>query len=131
MKPAPASLRLAIDLSTQDTDGVDALLRPGIYELWAQTIGGDAIVRNVAHNVSGSEGNLAKVTPQELQEKLQPIKVNVQSATSLSDAGWSPETTSHSTAILALLIVLLLAEQALAYSASYHVPKLASGGHSP
>jgi hypothetical protein len=123
-----STVKLPIDLTRQDTDAVEALLRPGVFEIWMQTPDGKYLVRNLAHDVAASEGNLARVTHQELEEKLQPIKINIQSAQSLTDAGWEPEAASHSTTLLGLLILLLLGEQALAYSASYHVPKIVRGG---
>ena len=93
-----------------------------------QSVNGQYLVRNVAHNVASTEGNLARVGSSELEEKLRPLKISVQSADSLGDAGWLPEAASHSTLLLVLLIALLLGEQALAYSASYHVPKVARAG---
>lgn len=125
---SPSSVTLAVDLTSEDSSAVDALLRPGVYELWMQTANGEYMVRNVAHNVAGIEGNLARVTRSELEEKLRPIKIHVQSAESMSDASWSTEAASHSSLLLGLLVFVLLGEQALAYSASYHVPKLVKGG---
>ncbi|MCC6509677.1 MAG: BatA domain-containing protein [Pirellulaceae bacterium] len=123
----PVTVKLAIDL-TADNESVEALLRPGVFELWMDTTDGGKVVRNVAHNVAASEGNLARVTKSELEERLSPMKISVQSAESLSGAAWSPEGASYSTLLLVLLIAMLLIEQALAYSASYHVPKLARSG---
>lgn len=123
-----STVKLAIDLARQDNDAVEALLRPGVFELWMQTSDGKYVVRNIAHNVTADEGSLARVTHKELEDKLQPIKISIQSAEALTDAGWEPEAASHSTALLGLLIMMLLGEQALAYSASYHVPKIVRGG---
>lgn len=123
----PVSVKLAIDLS-KDNESVEALLRPGVFEVWMQTVDGEYRVRNVAHNVAAIEGNLARVTHNELEEKLRPIKITIQTAESLSGTGWSQEAASHSTLLLALLVCVLLVEQALAYSASYHVPTIARTG---
>jgi hypothetical protein len=123
----PVKVELPVDL-TQDNDAIEGLLRPGIFEFWIQTTDGANLVHNLAHNVPSSEGNLARVSRTELEEKLSPIKISIQSADSLSAVAWSPEAASHSTLLFALLVVLLLAEQSLAYSASYHVPKVAKTG---
>ena len=123
----PVKVELAVDL-TQDNDAIEGLLRPGVFEFWMQTTDGASLVRNVAHNVLSGEGNLARVSRTELEEKLSPIKFTLQSANSLSSAAWSPEAASYSTLLFALLVLLLLAEQSLAYSASYHVPKIAKPG---
>ncbi len=120
-------LDVAVDL-TQDNDAIEGLLRPGIFEFWMNTTDGASLVRNTAHNVPAGEGNLARVSRTELEEKLSPIKITVQSADSLSAAAWSPEAASYSTLLFALLVLLLLAEQSLAYSASYHVPKVTKPG---
>ena len=123
----PVKLALGVDL-TQDNDAIEGLLRPGVFEFWMQTTDGASLVRNTAHNVPAGEGNLARVSRSELEEKLSPIKIKVQSAESLSSAAWSPEAASYSTLLFALLVLLLLAEQSLAYSASYHVPKITKPG---
>ena len=123
----PVKLELGVDL-TQDNDAIEGLLRPGVFEFWMQTTDGASLVRNTAHNVPAGEGNLARVSRSELEEKLSPIKIKVQSAESLSTAAWSPEAASYSTLLFALLVLLLLAEQSLAYSASYHVPKITKPG---
>lgn len=123
----PIKLVLGVDL-TQDNDAIEGLLRPGVFEFWMQTTDGASLVRNAAHNVPAGEGNLARVSRSELEEKLSPIKISVQTAESLSSAAWSPEAASYSTLLFALLVLLLLAEQSLAYSASYHVPKITKPG---
>ncbi len=123
----PVNVSMPVDLQ-QDNDSVEALTRPGVFEIWMQTADGSNIIKNVAHNVSTAEGNLARVTKTELVEKLSPIKINVQTAESLNAAGWSPEAASHSTTLLVLLVIMLLIEQALAYSASYHVPRVVRTG---
>lgn len=123
----PVKVEFAVDL-TQDNDAIEGLLRPGVFEFWMQTTDGASLVRNTAHNVPAGEGNLARVSRTELEEKLSPIKISIQSADALSSAAWSPEAASYSTLLFALLVLLLLAEQTLAYSASYHVPKIAKPG---
>lgn len=123
----PVKIEVPVDLS-QDNDAIEGLLRPGVFEFWMQTTDGGNLVRNMAHNVPAGEGNLARVSRTELEETLSPIKITIQSADSLSSAAWSPEAASYSTLLFALLVLLLLAEQTLAYSASYHVPKVTKPG---
>jgi hypothetical protein len=125
---APARLTVAIDVANQENDMIAGLLRPGIFEAWLTNTQGESLVRNFAHNVSGAEGDLQRVTHAELEEKMQPVKVRVRSAESFSEAGWSPESASPNNLLLALLAGLLLFEQALAYSASYHLPRASGGG---
>ena len=117
-------VKLTVDLEQGSRDLVDELLRPGVFESWMISANGDYIVDNAAHNVSAAEGDLTRVGENELQQKL-PVKVRT--ADSLSDLGLSSQDAAHSTLLMAILAVLLLCEQALAYSASFHPQRLAAG----
>ncbi len=119
-----AKFSLAIDLDQANRDLTDSLLRPGIFESWMVTANGDYLVENAAHNVAAAEGDLTRVVGNELEKKL-PVKVRT--AESISNASLSALDASHSTLLMALLALLLLGEQALAYSASYHPQRLAAG----
>ncbi|MFO1066755.1 MAG: BatA domain-containing protein [Pirellulales bacterium] len=127
---APAKLLLPVDPNQQDNDTTTGLLRPGIFEAWFSTPSGENVVLNAAHNVVGIEGDLQRVTPAELEDKLQPIKIRYRAASSITEAAWSPEAASPSMFLLLALIAMLIAEQALAYSAGYHLPKVTAGGAS-
>lgn len=95
--------------------------RAGIYEAWTTTLQGEPNVRRFALNVDPAEGNLATVDPTELSLALSPLKVNLQKAENVSYLAARQAGYNRSMFIMALLVALLLAEMALAYSASYHV----------
>ncbi len=119
-----SKVRLTVDLEQANRDLIDDLLRPGLFESWMIGADGDYIVDNAAHNVSASEGDLTRVSDNELESKL-PVKVRT--ADSLAGAGLSSQDAAHSTLLMTLLALLLLGEQALAYSASFHPQRLAAG----
>lgn len=119
-----SKVKLAIDLQQANRDLIDDLLRPGIFESWMISGNGDYLVQNSAHNVSAAEGDLARVAGRELEQKL---PVRVRTAESISGSGMQSQDASPSTLLMALLTLLLLAEQALAYSASFHSQRLAAG----
>jgi uncharacterized membrane protein len=119
-----ARVRLAIDMQQVNRDMVDDLLRPGLFECWMINANGDYINNNFAHNVAASEGDLTRVGARELEQKL-PVKVR--SAESISGAGLNSQDAAHSTLLMTLLTLLILGEQALAYSASFHTQRLVAG----
>ncbi len=116
---------LKIDLGEMDRDIVDGLLRPGVFEAWMTNSQGEKLFQNFAHNVSAAEGNLDRVKQAELEQKLPGINFTFRTADAVSEAGLNSSQASHSTLLMCLLAALLLAEQLLAYSASYHVPRTA------
>ncbi len=119
-----SKVRLTVDLEQANRDRIDDLLRPGVFESWMVSANGDYLVDNAAHNVSASEGDLTRVGESELEAKL-PVKVRT--AESLAGVGMNSQDASHSTLLMTLLALLLLGEQALAYSASFHPQRLAAG----
>jgi hypothetical protein len=77
-------------------------------------------VRRYALNANPSEGDLTTAPPQTLLARLEPIPIKLRKADDftydlIDQAGYN-----RSLLLMALLVALLLAEQALAYSASYH-----------
>ncbi len=118
-----SKLSLGIDLESMDRDLIDAMLRPGIFESWMVTGEGENRVTNFAHNVSAVEGDLSRIAPNELERKLQGIKLDIKTADAISGAGLNTQDAAHSTLLMAVLTILLLVEQLLAYSASYHAPR--------
>lgn len=119
-----SKVKLTVSLDQANRDLIDPLLRPGLFESWMIGANGDYIVDNSAHNVSALEGDLTRVSESELEAKL-PVKVRT--AESLAGAGLSSQDAAHSTLLMTLLALLLLGEQALAYSASFHPQRLAAG----
>ncbi len=121
-------LSVGIDLEQMDRDLVDGLLRPGLFEAWMVSGQGEQIVQNFAHNVAAAEGDLSRVTHNELQQKMPDIPLRIRTADAVSGTGLNSQNAAHSTLLMYLLAALLLGEQALAYSASYHTQRLAGGG---
>jgi len=103
-----------------------ALSSAGLFEWWGTSIQGDAVVKNIARNTPASEGETDRVTPTDLARSLTGVDFKYRSAlassTELAMAGLS----NRNMLLLALLVLLLLAEQWLAWSASYHLPKRTS-----
>ena len=105
------------------SDAIRALTSSGVFEWWGTSIQGDAKVKNSARNTPGVEGDTERVTPTDLARNLSGVKFNYRSALSnasdVSLAGLS----NRNMLLLGLLVALLLAEQWLAWSTSYHLPK--------
>lgn len=105
------------------SDAIRALTSSGVFEWWGTSIQGDAKVKNSARNTPGVEGDTERVMPTDLARNLSGVKFNYRSALSnasdVSLAGLS----NRNMLLLALLVALLLAEQWLAWSTSYHLPK--------
>jgi hypothetical protein len=95
----------------------------GVFEWWGTSIQGETKIKNSARNTPGVEGETERVTPTDLARNLSGVKFNYRSAlggvSDVSLAGLSNRTML----LLGLLVALLLAEQYLAWSASYHLPK--------
>ena len=77
-------LEVAIDLTNMDRDLIDGLLRPGIFETWMINSQGEKLLQNSAHNVAAAEGNLERVTPSELEQKLVGIPLDIRTADAVS-----------------------------------------------
>lgn len=96
--------------------------RAGIYEAWQRSMSGSYVVQRHALNIDPRDSDLALTTAQELGENLDIEKLQVVRAAELIAAGQSDERFALSNILLYGLVALLLGEQALAYSASYHPP---------
>jgi uncharacterized membrane protein len=118
-----ARVQLGINLGQMDRDLIDGLLKPGVFEMWVVNSQGEKLFQNFAHNVAAAEGNLERVSHRELKDKLPEIPLEIQTAEAVSGTGLNSPEAAHSTLLMALLAALLLAEQLLAYSASYHAPR--------
>lgn len=94
--------------------------RSGIYEAWAPTRDGKFDVHRYALNPNSAEGDLAIATSQTLLSRLEPLSIHYRHADDyaydlVEQAGYN-----RSLLLMCLLVVLLLVEQLLAFSASYH-----------
>lgn len=105
-----------------DRNDVDALLHPGVTELWLTRLDGTPEVKLSASAVVPGEGDLAQADRASIRTALQPIPVTFFDAT---DVIASEETTGGSLMAMVLFCMLGLflgGEQILAYFASYHPP---------
>ncbi len=95
----------------------------GVYEARLETTDGKGEVRTFAYNVAPEEGELALLTPTDLAERV-PSGGNIEITGEGAFQGRADEAnrSNISELLLYALIVLLIGEQALAYSASYHPP---------
>ncbi|MCE9604181.1 MAG: BatA domain-containing protein [Planctomycetia bacterium] len=82
-------------------------------------------LRHSARNVDSDEGELRRIDDDTLREQLAGIKVNFRRADRIQLSESENSSSNMSTAILYALAILLIGEQALAYSAAYH-PSTAS-----
>jgi hypothetical protein len=80
-------------------------------------------LRHSARNVDSDEGELAQIGDERLREELAGIRVNFRKADRIQPAESENSSSFLSTAILYALAILLIGEQALAYTAAYHPPK--------
>jgi hypothetical protein len=94
--------------------------RSGIYEAWPVTSGGQADVRRFALNVDPEGGDLRLVDSKQLLTALDPVKVEIRAAEEFTYELAGLGGSNRSLILMGLLVMLLIAEQALAYSASYH-----------
>jgi hypothetical protein len=92
----------------------------GEYTLELTTTENKSEVHRLAFNVEPSEGNLATVGGEELAEKLKGIHFEYRLADDFHMATADLATKSLSSWFLYTLVGLLLGEQLLAYTISYH-----------
>jgi hypothetical protein len=94
--------------------------RQGIYEAWATTTEGSFDVHRYAVNVDPLEGDMAIVPAALLQEKLESVHPQITSWKAIMATTDDTERGPWAQIFLAILVVLLLGEQLLAYAVSYH-----------
>ncbi len=114
---------LAISLGGADTKG--------FYEVQLTRTNGNAETRWYAFNVDPTAGDLAALGAEQLAPRLEGVKYQYDQAAAFQSTANEATGYNLGEAILYGLILLLLAEQALAWSASYHVRRpaaLAPGG---
>ena len=95
--------------------------RRGIYEAWPRTAKGDVDLRRWAFNVDPDEGDLTGLPSPDLLARLDPVKVNYHAADQYEQEEIASTGYNLSYLLMGLLVALLIGEQLLAYSASYHV----------
>ena len=121
VSPKPdAAEATAVLGSGQDLDARTSTHRSGVYEAWPATLEGPLEVRRFALNVDPQEGNLALASRTALRDRLRPLLVAVTDADQFSETTSSRGGYNRSLVVMSLLLAMLLGEQWLAYSASYH-----------
>jgi len=98
----------------------DETTRPGVYEAWPLTIDSQVDLRRYAFNVDPSESDPSTVPDQQLSQILRGVKVTIHRPEDIQYELAGQSGYNWSELILYALIGLLLVEQAVAYSASYH-----------
>ena len=92
----------------------------GIFETWAYAKKGDTVPHRFAVNVDPVESNLSPAESTQVLEALRPVEATWRKAEELDAAEINASGFNRSLLLMCVLIVLLLGEQWLAYSASYH-----------
>ena len=109
--------------SNQDTDETTrAILAAGTFEWWGTTIQGERIVKNFARNTPPVEGETDKIALIDLNRSLSGVKFTYKFSDSLGSNSALAGFANRNMLLMALLLSLLLFEQWLAWSASYHLP---------
>jgi Aerotolerance regulator N-terminal len=99
----------------------------GFVEAWRTSLQGAQEVQRFAVNVDAREGDLAVVNSAELLPALQPVKAQWHRVDQVGYLAANQSGYNRSILVMTVLIVLMLAEQALAYAASYHSQPLRGG----
>ena len=114
-----------VDLSPDEMvingeDSVAEMLHPGISE-WALTrIDGSGQVLPVASVIRVGEGELERADTAAIQQQLLPLQITFMKSSAWSDENQGAGSSTLTLLLLALLGLILAAEQMLAYWASYH-----------
>ena len=91
-----------------------------MYEAWLQRPAGAFDVRRFALNVDPQEGDLRLVTPEQLDSSIAATQAEVYLADELALADQDADGFPWSQLLLFGLTAVLVGEQFLAFSASYH-----------
>ncbi len=121
------SLRIAGDFTTQNEDQIRSILSSGITEVWSTTLQGTKQVKNFSRHGPAIEGELKKIPGSELLSNLSPVEVKYRLANAVAGNTALSGLTNRQGLLLALLVGLLMLEQFLAWSASYHIPRATRG----
>ncbi|WP_425614401.1 BatA domain-containing protein [Anatilimnocola sp. NA78] len=100
----------------------------GIYEAWPISLKGDVDLRRWALNVEPEEGNLARLSSDTLLKTIEPVRASHHVAEQYQQGEAVASGYNLSLLVMGLLVALLIGEQALAYSASYHPFQRLVGG---
>ena len=112
-------LQVALDGAGSQPGG-SGVARGGIYEAWVPTRDGNFDVRRYALNPDPSEGDVAFAPSPELLTRLKPLAIKYRGADEYAYDLFEQAGYNRGFLVMCLLIAMLLGEQLLAYSASYH-----------
>ena len=101
---------------------LDRTERSGFHSLELASLQGERAVREFAVNVAPEEGDLAMLDGPALAQKLQGVRYEFHRAADLELSSAQLAGVNLGRPLVYVLLVLLLAEQAMAYLASYHAP---------
>jgi len=118
---------LSVFAENLSEDLIHQLLSPGVIEAWRTDITGNREVHNRSFYASPSEGDLRKPSPSELIATLRPVSVKHRYAENFANNMLTAGLVNRDNLLMALLIGLLVLEQALAYWASFHPPARKGG----
>lgn len=112
-------VQVALDVNASRRLG-NGVARGGIYEAWASTRDGTVDMRRYALNPDPSEGDLTFAGSQDLLDRLKPLSIKYRMADEYAYDLFEQAGYNRSFLVMCLLVVILLGEQLVAYSASYH-----------
>jgi hypothetical protein len=115
--------RSSIGIEHSDLGVVGQTDHSGTYEAWTYGLNGNIVVRRYALNVDTAESDLALADPKLMKTALLPVRTSWRYADQSQFESLSPANLPPNLILLGLLLLLLVAEQALAYVASYHPPQ--------
>ncbi|QDU28077.1 hypothetical protein ETAA8_31700 [Anatilimnocola aggregata] len=92
----------------------------GVYEAWPISLKGDVDLRRWALNVEPEEGNLARLSGDALLKTIEPVRASHHIAEQYQQGEAVASGYNLSLFVMGLLVSLLIGEQALAYSTSFH-----------
>ena len=122
------SVSLEPDAAQQTEEFYRAATSAGVFEFWATRLQGDRQAFNFAHNVSPIEGDLTKIESSELLQNLRPVNVKYRTAESVTATSMATNLSSSTSTLMGLLLLLLLFEQFMAWSTSFHLPRVTQRG---
>ena len=121
----PPENRIVHEIAAMNQDGnlvavMNNTLEPGIYKARWQTVAGVRQEWTAAVNINPIEGNLERLPVAELPESLSGISFLYDRADNLKPTNENRGSSSLVQPILFILLIILLCEQLLSYSVSYH-----------
>jgi len=124
--PGEGGPRAEVPVDATSTDGqltakLDDVAASGVYQAQLQPLQGNMESREFAVNVPSDEGDLAITHREELTRQLAGVNYQLHDAADMSLDARQIAGFQMSDALLAVVVVMLLAEQVLAYMASFHV----------